>query len=168
MTPSPHDHGTDDRPGHSPEHHQAHQHHGRNVHAPVREGVRDPVCGMTVDPHTTPHRTEHGGRALYFCSAGCRQRFETDPSRYFSPERAKQTEEPMPEGTVYTCPMHPEVRQTGPGSCPICGMALEPVMATADSGRSPELADMTRRFLDRPRAHCPGVLPRDGWARAGA
>src|SRR6266511_2274507 len=75
----------------------------------------DPVCGMVVDPHLTPHRTEHSGCAFYFCSAGCRQKFETDPSRYFSPEGAKQTDQPMPEGTVYTCPMHPEVRQAGPG-----------------------------------------------------
>jgi P-type Cu+ transporter len=101
---------------------------------------------MGVDPHTTSHRATHGGQTFYFCSAGCRQKFEADPSRYLSPEQSKRTDAPPPEGTVYTCPMHPEVRQTEPGSCPICGMALEPVMATADAGSSPELVDMTRRF----------------------
>jgi Cu+-exporting ATPase len=100
---------------------------------------------MTVDPQT-PHRAMHGGRAFYFCSDRCRQKFEADASRYLSPEQAKQTEAPAPEGTVYTCPMHPEVRQIGPGSCPICGMALEPVVATADAGPSAELVDMRRRF----------------------
>ncbi len=127
-----HDHG-----------HAEHQEAGSGA-APDR--LKDPVCGMMVDPHATRHRTTYGGHTFYFCSAGCRQKFEADPSRYLVPEQAKQREAPAAEGAIYTCPMHPEVRQTGPGSCPICGMALEPVMMTADSGRSPELADMTRRF----------------------
>ncbi|WP_410055168.1 heavy metal translocating P-type ATPase, partial [Microvirga sp. Mcv34] len=108
--------------------------------------VKDPVCGMMVDPHTTPHRAQHGGRPFYFCSAGCQDKFEKDPARYLSPQAVKQTDEPVPEGTIYTCPMHPEVRQVGPGSCPICGMALEPDIITADAGPNPELVDMTRRF----------------------
>ncbi|MBM1170135.1 heavy metal translocating P-type ATPase [Microvirga arabica] len=108
--------------------------------------VKDPVCGMMVDPHTTPHRAQHGGRPFYFCSGGCRDKFEKDPARYLSPQAVKETDEPVPEGTVYTCPMHPEVRQVGPGSCPICGMALEPDIVTADAGPNPELVDMTRRF----------------------
>jgi len=101
---------------------------------------------MSVDPHATSHRATHGGSAFYFCSAGCRQKFEADPSRYLSPEQAKQSVEPVPEGTVYTCPMHPEVRQRAPGSCPMCGMALEPLLVTADEGPSAELVTMTRRF----------------------
>nr|WP_246777275.1 heavy metal translocating P-type ATPase [Microvirga sp. VF16] len=112
----------------------------------VEHPVKDPVCGMMVDPHTTPHRAEHGGRPYYFCSARCREQFETDPARYLSPEEAKKTDEPVPEGTIYTCPMHPEIRQVGPGSCPICGMGLEPVLVTAEAGPNPELVDMRRRF----------------------
>ncbi|WP_374448560.1 heavy metal translocating P-type ATPase [Stella sp.] len=105
--------------------------------------VKDPVCGMTVDPATAKHRTEHGGQTYYFCSAGCRTKFEADPGRYLSPRPAAP---PAAAGTVYTCPMHPEVRQIGPGSCPICGMALEPELASADAGPNPELIDMTRRM----------------------
>src|SRR5262245_53084957 len=105
----------------------------------------DPVCGMTVDPTTTPHRHVHRGDTYYFCSGGCRTKFAAGPAKYLDAS-AGAAAEPMPEGTIFTCPMHPEVRQVGPGSCPICGMALEPEIATADTGPNPELADMTRRF----------------------
>jgi Cu+-exporting ATPase len=98
---------------------------------------------MTVDPHKTAHRVTHAGHPYYFCSAGCRTKFLADPERYLGPEQAAES---VPEGTIYTCPMHPEIRQVGPGSCPICGMALEPLLATAESGPNPELADMSRRF----------------------
>ncbi len=113
-------------------------------HQPPANGAIDPVCGMTVDPHTTAHRHSHRGQPYYFCSAGCRTKFATDPVKYLAPEARAAPD--LPAGTVYTCPMHPEVRQVGPGACPICGMALEPEIATADSGPNPELADMTRRF----------------------
>jgi Cu+-exporting ATPase len=106
--------------------------------------VTDPVCRMSVDPHTARHTAMHAGRPYYFCSARCRERFIADPEKYLAPEEARA--EPVPEGTVYTCPMHPEIRQVGPGSCPICGMALEPALVTADTGPNPELVDMTRRF----------------------
>ncbi len=106
--------------------------------------VKDPVCGMTVDPKTARHQAEHEGSAYYFCSAGCRTRFVADPGKYLSPGAAAA--EPVQPGAIYICPMHPEVRQVGPGSCPICGMALEPEMATADAGPNPELLDMTRRM----------------------
>jgi Cu+-exporting ATPase len=105
--------------------------------------ARDPVCGMTVDPATARHRAEHGGRTYYFCCAGCRSKFAADPAKYLRPAAPA---EPVPADAIYTCPMHPEVRQVGPGSCPICGMALEPEVATAETGPNPELADMTRRF----------------------
>ncbi|WP_366654204.1 heavy metal translocating P-type ATPase [Fodinicurvata sp. EGI_FJ10296] len=108
--------------------------------------VKDPVCGMDVDPHTTDHRAEHAGHPYYFCSARCRTKFVADPDRYLDPAAAAAAAEEVPEGTVYTCPMHPEIRQVGPGSCPICGMALEPETVTADSGPNAELIDMTRRF----------------------
>ncbi len=104
----------------------------------------DPVCGMTVDPHTAKHRHQHKGHAYYFCSAGCRTRFAADPEKYLNED--ERAAEPVPDGAIYTCPMHPEIRQPGPGSCPICGMALEPEIASADSGPNPELADMSRRF----------------------
>ncbi len=101
----------------------------------------DPVCGMTVDPHTTRHRSEYQGHTYYFCSSGCREKFAAEAERYLG-----TTQAPAPEGAIYTCPMHPQIRQVGPGSCPICGMALEPELASADAGPNPELADMRRRF----------------------
>jgi Cu+-exporting ATPase len=122
--------------------HSGHKHHaprGADTHLAV-----DPVCGMKVDPHTAKHRAEHAGGTYYFCSAGCRGKFVADPARYLAGSAAPPAA--IPEGTIYTCPMHPEIRQVGPGSCPICGMALEPLLATAESGPNPELADMTRRF----------------------
>ncbi|MBN8945346.1 MAG: heavy metal translocating P-type ATPase [Rhizobiales bacterium] len=107
--------------------------------------VKDPVCGMDVDSQTSEHRAEHGGRTYYFCSAGCKSKFEAAPTRYLAGEAAMPAG-PAAEGTVYTCPMHPQIRQIGPGSCPICGMALEPAIVTADSAPSHELVNMTRRF----------------------
>ncbi|WP_132031863.1 heavy metal translocating P-type ATPase [Aquabacter spiritensis] len=120
--------------------------HGHGAAAAVpRPGLaKDPVCGMDVDPATAKHRTRHGGQPVFFCSAGCKTKFEADPERYLSGKPAPS--EPVPEGTIFTCPMHPEIRQEGPGSCPICGMALEPDMVTLDSAPNAELVDMTRRF----------------------
>ena len=105
--------------------------------------AKDPVCGMTVDPHAAKHRAEHAGHTHYFCSARCKTKFQAEPDRYLGSLQARP---PPPAGTTYTCPMHPEIRQAGPGSCPICGMALEPEIVTADTGPNPELADMTRRL----------------------
>ncbi|MGM0783750.1 MAG: heavy metal translocating P-type ATPase [Pseudomonadota bacterium] len=106
--------------------------------------VTDPVCGMKVDPHQTEHRASHEGKTWYFCSARCQQKFEGDPDAYLQGDDTSS--EPAPPGTIYTCPMHPEIRQEGPGDCPICGMALEPETVSADTGPSEELKDMTRRF----------------------
>src|SRR5208282_4973823 len=105
-------------------------------------GAIDPVCGMTVDPTTSPHHHTHHGQDYAFCSAGCCGKFAADPGKYLKEKAAPAA--PRPEGAIYTCPMHPEVRQVGPGACPICGMALEPEAGGADDGG--ELADMTRRF----------------------
>ena len=116
-----------------------HHHHD---HDNAAEGVIDPVCGMTVDPHTAKHRADYRGHTYYFCSAGCREKFVADPQKYLGARQA----ETVPEGTIYTCPMHPQIRQVGPGSCPICGMALEPEIAGTEVGPNPELVDMTRRF----------------------
>ncbi|KQO66568.1 heavy metal translocating P-type ATPase [Methylobacterium sp. SD274] len=128
--------------------HAGHDHaHGHQVEPPAGAGtVKDPVCGMTVDPHRAKHRAEHAGHPYYFCSTGCGTKFEADPVRYIDPAQAAAKSDPVPEGTIYTCPMHPEVRQVGPGACPICGMGLEPAMVGADAGPSEELVDMTRRF----------------------
>jgi len=109
--------------------------------------LKDPVCGMEVDPSMSDHRSERHGHAYYFCSSHCQARFSADPASYLAPQAvAPDTDEAAGEVAEWTCPMHPEVRQPGPGACPICGMALEPVTVTAGSGPSPELADMTRRF----------------------
>ena len=125
--------------------HAAHSHiHPSNDTVAPAGDVKDPVCGMTVDPHTAKHRYAHDGYPYYFCSSRCREKFIADAARYLQAEaRAAQ---PLPAGTIYTCPMHPEIRQPGPGSCPICGMALEPEIVSADSQPNAELADMTRRF----------------------
>ena len=123
--------------------HEKHGHHAG--HGPVSAGqALDPVCGMTVDPHTAKHRAEHRGHSYYFCSAGCRAKFTADPQKYLS--KGGKAAEVVAEGAIYTCPMHPQIRQVGPGSCPICGMALEPEIAGAESGPNPELVDMTWRF----------------------
>ncbi|TPW05734.1 MAG: Cu2+-exporting ATPase [bacterium] len=103
----------------------------------------DPVCGMTVDPATAAHRAAHEGRDYFFCSAGCRTKFVAEPDRYLGD---KPQPAPVVPGAIYTCPMHPEVRQEGPGSCPICGMALEPETVTAEAPVNHELIDFTRRF----------------------
>ena len=99
---------------------------------------------MTVNPATSKHRFDYRGETFHFCSAGCRTKFAADPVAYL--EKDSKPKAAVPEGTIYTCPMHPEIRQVGPGSCPICGMALEPEVASLDAPPNPELADMTRRF----------------------
>ncbi len=131
--PHVHDHGA----------HTGHDHSAGHAHP--ADKVLDPVCGMTVDPETTAHHAEHAGQAFHFCSAGCRTKFIGDPERYLAKGK-RPAPAIAPPGAIYTCPMHPEVRQEGPGSCPICGMALELEMVTAEAGPDPELADMTRRF----------------------
>ena len=136
---------------------------------------KDPVCGMTVSPGSA-HRIEHGGVTYLFCSSGCREKFRAHPDQYVRQRRetvaapsaptAESAGKPTahacethpddatgscavlspPAGTLYTCPMHPEIRRSEPGSCPICGMALEPVQPAAQAESNPELRDMTRRF----------------------
>ena len=128
---------------------QEHCRHCAQEAGPAPAAVaRDPVCGMRVEPQTAEHRWDHNGETFYFCCAGCRTKFAVEPLRYLAPETAAAPE-PMPaepRGTLYTCPMDPEVQQEGPGSCPICGMALEPMTVSLDEGENPELVDMRRRF----------------------
>ncbi len=106
--------------------------------------VLDPVCGMTVDPANTAHHARHGEVDYHFCSAGCLAKFTADPVKYLS--AAPRTEPAAMAGAMWTCPMHPEIRREGPGTCPICGMALEPEEPSLDDAPNPELIDFTRRF----------------------
>ncbi len=106
--------------------------------------VKDPVCGMSVDPHTAEHHSQHAGKTWYFCSSKCQTKFADNPDKYLNGEQ--KTSAAAAPGSIYTCPMHPEIRQQGPGDCPICGMGLEPEQVTLDDGPSAELTDMTRRF----------------------
>ena len=109
----------------------------------VADCAIDPVCGMTVNPVATPHHAEHAGHAYHFCSTGCRAKFVTNPDAYL---RDEPTVEPVAAaGAIWTCPMHPQIRQEGPGTCPICGMALEPEAPSLDDRPNPELVDFTRR-----------------------
>jgi len=111
---------------------------------PEEHEVHDPVCGMTVDPTTTAHKSSHEDQDYFFCSGHCKTKFDADPEAY---KDGAPEPEPMPEGTLYTCPMHPEIVQEGPGSCPKCGMALEPMgIPSADAGPDPEFIDFRRRF----------------------
>jgi len=106
--------------------------------------ARDPVCGMTVDRASAKHFVRHEGQGFYFCSAGCKGKFEAEPAKYLGDQPPPAA---MPKGTQYTCPMHPEIIRDKPGSCPICGMALEPMgVPTGEEGPNPELVDFTRRF----------------------
>jgi Cu+-exporting ATPase len=124
--------------------HCADRNHHHHANAALKP--RDPVCGMSVDKATARHHLEYRGETFYFCSAGCRAKFAADPARYLDRTVPPSEPPPAPDGTIYTCPMHPEVRQIGPGSCPICGMALEPEVASLQSPANTELADMTRRL----------------------
>jgi Cu+-exporting ATPase len=129
--------------GHGGHAHDPGHHHASDGPSTVSTKVIDPVCGMTVDPTTSKHRLDYRGETYHFCSAGCRSKFAATPQQYLDKSQPKAD---VPEGTIYTCPMHPQIRQVGPGSCPICGMALEPEVASLDAAPNPELADMTRRF----------------------
>src|SRR5579871_4265908 len=110
----------------------------------------DPVCGMAVDPATAPARVEHAGTTYFFCNPSCAQRFRADPARYLNgTARGEHADEPASSSGApveYVCPMHPEVVSDKPGSCPKCGMALEPRTALPEEGPNPELVGMTRRF----------------------
>ncbi len=132
-----------------------HDAHAGHHHTHDKPAVRDPVCGMTVNPETSKHRFDYRGETFHFCCTGCRTKFAADPQKYL--DRSKPQEN-VPEGTIYTCPMHPEIRQAGPGSCPICGMALEPDVVSLDAAPNPELADMTRRFWIGAALSVPAVV----------
>ncbi len=141
-----------------PDNHDHHHHDGvaGASAGPEAHGqlVQDPVCGMQVDPQTTQHRHALGETTYHFCSARCLDKFKADPDRYLNPPATDPAVTnpamgSLPEsaqGSVWTCPMHPQIRRNGPGSCPICGMALEPLEPTLEDGPNPELVGMTRRL----------------------
>jgi Cu+-exporting ATPase len=128
-------------------HEAAHNHgHHRFGDTEADTGVRDPVCGMSVDPATARHRLSHAGHDHFFCGGRCREKFAADPDAYLTPAERKPSEPRVAHGQGrWTCPMHPEIVRDGPGTCPICGMALEPAGIPAE-GPNLELADMARRF----------------------
>ena len=136
----------DMKPTHTTDDTHAGHDHG-SASAPSSEGLQDPVCGMPVTAQSE-HHAAHEGRPYYFCSAKCQTKFTADPARYVGDTAGPDPDATQPQaaGTVYTCPMHPEIRQDHPGSCPKCGMTLEPVMPTLDDDENPELVDFTRRF----------------------
>ncbi len=144
-----HHHHHDGHSGHEGHHHM----HGDAVATSTAEALKDPVCGMTVTEQS-PHHAQHEGRPYYFCSAKCLGKFTAKPARYAQPAAASspaaQPAAPPPAeaapGTIYTCPMHPEIRQDHPGNCPKCGMTLEPVLPELDEAENPELVDFKRRF----------------------
>jgi heavy metal translocating P-type ATPase len=121
----------------------SHDHHAHHRHGGGEQHVKDPVCGMSVDPATAKFTAEHAGETYYFCSAKCHDKFVADPGVYLTKAEPPPAKAP---GTIYTCPMHPQIRQEHPGNCPICGMTLEPELPSAETGPSAELVDMTRRF----------------------
>src|SRR6516164_2096541 len=127
-------------------HGQTHGHHHHGHAAPTDSaGVIDPVCGMSVNPDTSKHNFDHNGKTFRFCCAGCRDEFAANPGKYLHGAEPALPP-PAPPGAVWTCPMHPEVQQDHPGSCPICGMTLEPMSAPPEDEENGELRDMTRRL----------------------
>ena len=126
----------------------AHSKHERGcchtASADALETAIDPVCGMTVDPAKTAHHAAHDGTDYHFCSAGCLAKFTAEPAKYLSD--IPRAEAVATTGAMWTCPMHPEIRREGPGTCPICGMALEPEEPSLDDAPNPELVDFTRRW----------------------
>jgi Cu+-exporting ATPase len=121
-----------------------HGHH-HHVEAEPAATVKDPVCGMNVVPGKAKGGSAtHAGHEYWFCSPKCREKFIADPAKYVAPVA---TPPPTDPGTIYTCPMHPQVRQKGPGTCPICGMALEPLMPSVEPEDNAELRDMARRLI---------------------
>jgi len=124
--------------------HPEHVHDGRPGEGSISGAVHDPICGMAVDPLAAKYRQSFEGHTYYFCSESCRSKFSAHPGKYLT--KRPLLVEPPSAGAIYTCSMHPQIRQVGPGNCPICGMTLEPITATADIRPNPELVSMTRRF----------------------
>ena len=125
--------------------HAQDQHQGDQSRRDEQHLAKDPVCGMSVDPQSAISHT-HEADTFYFCCSGCRDKFVGDPVKYLRPDTDKTRKPAVAADTIWTCPMHPEIRRNAPGPCPICGMALEPLTPLAEEGDNQELADMQRRF----------------------
>jgi Cu+-exporting ATPase len=127
--------------------HADHAHHDPKASAKTADTLKDPVCGMTVTAQSE-HHAEHDGHPYYFCSTKCLTKFSADPQKYAAgaPDTEPSAPTPVQAGAIYTCPMHPEIRQDHPGNCPKCGMTLEPELPSLDDDENPELIDFTRRF----------------------
>jgi Cu+-exporting ATPase len=134
--------------------------------------VKDPVCGMQVDPARAVASIEHSGRTSYFCTRSCRDRFQAEPDRYDGPQQPASeptsAQTTFPESGKYTCPMHPEVQADKPGSCPKCGMALEPVNLAATTGNTEYTCPMHPQIVRDEPGVCPicgmALEPRDAAA----
>ena len=137
----PHDRHAD---AHGLQEHGEHRQDDHHARASATSAPKDPVCGMAVSPES-PFQGEHQGARYYFCSDSCQKKFQADPPKYVGTLRDTGTG-PAPEGAIYTCPMHPEIRQSRPGNCPKCGMTLEPLLPELDDAENPELVDFRRRF----------------------
>ncbi|CAN0639705.1 heavy metal translocating P-type ATPase [Burkholderia cepacia] len=136
-----------DKHAHSTEHRRnahTHYHQVQEEHVHRADSLRDPVCGMTVTD-ASRFRCEHHAKWYTFCSEACLEKFQAAPSKYAEPSTIEQPQA-VPGGTIYMCPMHPEIRQDHPGQCPKCGMTLEPILPSVDEGENPELVDFRRRF----------------------
>ncbi len=146
MDTTPHaghkDHEGQDGPTLGHDHDHAHAHPAADASV---AGLKDPVCGMVVTDQSA-HHAEHEGRPVYFCSARCLAKFSAQPTLYTQPAPSAPPVVDSTAGTIYTCPMHPEIRQDHQGSCPKCGMALEPLLPDLDEAENPELVDFRRRF----------------------
>ncbi|WP_138517154.1 heavy metal translocating P-type ATPase [Rhodoferax bucti] len=138
----------------SPQPSHSHTHAHGNGHPPADSTrhhvaadveLKDPVCGMAVTPQSV-HHSEHMGKEFFFCGPKCKTKFDASPMQYMGAPNDGPPVKPVLAGTVYTCPMHPEIRQDHPGNCPKCGMTLEPVMPSLEDEQNPELADFERRF----------------------
>ena len=129
--------------------HHGHPHGGHSSPPATAERVTDPVCGMQVDPATSTERAQHAGKTYYFCCDGCRNMFAADPAKYLAKQPVTPAAAPVvtaaAAGAQYTCPMHPEIVQDGPGSCPKCGMPLVPIAGTGETDDS-ELRNLTWRL----------------------
>ncbi len=127
--------------------HVGHMHHDDDERTTAPDPLKDPVCGMTVTAQSA-HHVEHKGLPYYFCSSKCQEKFSAEPQKYVAGifDAAPTAPEAAASGTIYTCPMHPEIRQDHPGTCPKCGMALEPEMPALEDDENPELDDFKRRF----------------------
>jgi Cu+-exporting ATPase len=148
-----------------PEHTVHHEHHRHHHHAPASNSGtgsgerKDPVCGMTVKP-TTPHRLEHAGQEYLFCNPRCLEKFRRDPDRYLHDHEhahapVKTEHAPAPAGAIYTCPMHPEIRQDRPGACPKCGMALEPLLPAVPAPQTEWTCPMHPEIVRSEPGTCP-------------